>query len=128
LSSDGRAQEGSVSPVQFHELWAATNDRSAAFKLALAVLEQALEDVERYQPARDGHCRRLYQNARGWLLSGDREWPYSFSNVCELLDVPAERIRIHVLAACERHDACDVEVPGEDEVDDVILLAGRTQR
>jgi hypothetical protein len=109
-------------------MWAATNDRSAAFKLALAVLEQALEDVERYRSARDGHCRRLYRNARGWLLSGDREWPYSFSNVCELLDVPAERIRGRVLAECAQHDACDVEVRQEDEVDDMILLSGRTQR
>jgi hypothetical protein len=109
-------------------MWAATNDRSAAFKLALAVLEQALEDVERYRSARDGHCRRLYRNARGWLLSGDREWPYSFSNVCELLDVPAERIRVHVFAACARQDACDVEAPREDEIDEVIVLSGRTQR
>jgi hypothetical protein len=94
-----------VSPVQFHELWGATNERSAEFKLALAVLEQALEDMERYQSASDGHCRRLYRNARGWLLSGDRHWPYSFANVCELLDVPAQRIRAYVLDVSAARDA-----------------------
>ena len=105
-----------MSPVQFHEMWNATNERSAEFKLALAVLEQALEDIERYRAASDGHCRRLYRNARGWLLSGDREWAYSFANVCEVLNVPAQRIRAYVLdvsAARDAEDASFQEDTGE---------------
>jgi hypothetical protein len=105
-----------VSPVQFHEMWSATNERSAEFKLALAVLEQALEDIERYRAASDAPCQRLYRNARGWLLSGDREWAYSFANVCELLNVPAQRIRAHVLdlsAEREAEEASFQEDSGE---------------
>jgi hypothetical protein len=33
-----------------------------------------------------------------------------------------------VFAACARQDACDVEAPREDEIDEVIVLSGRTQR
>ncbi len=107
---DQHANEGYVSPLQFQELWAATTERSGEFRLALAVLEQALEDLGRYRTARDGACRRLYRNARGWLLSSDRRWPYSFANVCDLLDVPAHRIRTHVLRGCEAGTGVGLEV------------------
>jgi hypothetical protein len=110
-----------VSPVQFHEMWSATNERSAEFKLALAVLEQALEDIERYQSASDGPCRRLYRNARGWLLSGDRKWAYSFANVCELLDVPAQRIRARVLDLSAEREA--EEALFQDDSGEVYAIA-----
>ena len=88
-----------LSPAQFQELWSGVPERSAEFKLALAVLEQALDDFEKHRQACSNEAQRLYRHAHTWILSNDRRWPYSFVNVCEMLNVCAERIRTHVLAA-----------------------------
>jgi hypothetical protein len=87
-----------VSPAQFHEMWNGTPERSAEFKLALAVLEQALEDLDKHRDALGNERRRLYRQAQSWVRSNDRGWPYSFVNVCDMLNVPADRLRTHILA------------------------------
>lgn len=105
----------SLSPAQFYEMWSGTADRSAEFKLALAVLEQALEDLAKHRHARDNERRRLYRQAENWVLSNDRRWPYSFTNVCEILNVPSARIRTNILEG-RVGDGVQVPTPANDEV------------
>ena len=88
-----------VSPAQFYEMWSGTADRSAEFKLALAVLEQALDDLEKHRHAHDNKRRRLYRQAQIWVQSNDRRWPYSFVNVCDTLNMRCDRLRTHILEA-----------------------------
>lgn len=86
-----------LSPAQFHEMWSGTPDRAAEFKLALAVLEQAIEDLERYHGTDAPERQRLYSQARRWVSSNDRRWPYSFVNVCDMLNLSWGRIRTKLL-------------------------------
>lgn len=86
-----------VSPAQFYEMWNGTPEKSAAFKLALAVLEQALEDLDKHRYADGNERRRIFRQAENWVQSNDRRWPYSFVNVCEMLEVPSDRLRTHLL-------------------------------
>jgi hypothetical protein len=85
-----------VSPGQFHEMWNVTPGRSAEFMLALAVLEQAIEDLHRYRDG-TGRRQRLYRQAWLWITSNDRCWPFSFVNVCEMLDLPCGPMRLELL-------------------------------
>jgi hypothetical protein len=88
-----------VSPAQFYEMWSGTADHSAEFKLALAVLEQALNDFEKHRHAHDNARRRLYCQAQTWVQSNDRRWPYSFVNICDILNIRCDRLRTHILEA-----------------------------
>jgi hypothetical protein len=66
--------------------------------LAAGVLRQAASDLRRFHEADDAVGREMHWDARGWFNSNDREWPYSFLNVCELLGVSPEDIRDEVFA------------------------------
>ena len=103
----------SISPAQFHEMWSGSRERSAEFRLALAVLEQALDDLDRHRSARDAACRRIYHDARSWLLTIDRVWPYSFVNVCDLLDLSYDRIRTYVARRVRNHGEESSQASGE---------------
>jgi hypothetical protein len=86
-----------VSPQQFQEMWKGIPERSAEFKLAIAVLEQTVEDLRRYRSARSAEPQRLYMQAHRWVSSNDRRWPYSFLNVCDMLNVSSEPVRTKIL-------------------------------
>ena len=66
--------------------------------LAAGVLKQAAHDLRRFRAATKGVKRELYLDAYSWITANDFSWPYSFVNVCKLLDVCPEIIRTEVLA------------------------------
>jgi hypothetical protein len=66
--------------------------------LASGILEQAALDLRRFHGATSGLERELYLDAYRWVLSDDCSWPFSFLNVCQLLDLIPETVREEVLA------------------------------
>ena len=74
---------------------------SPAQQLALAVLEQALADLERrralsrplVQPESLGRSRSLIDGVEGWFASDDTGWLFSFENVCTMVGIDAETVR-----------------------------------
>jgi hypothetical protein len=66
--------------------------------LAAGVLKQTARDLRRFHAATTGVKRELYLDAYSWLTANDFSWPYSFVNVCKLLDVCPEVIRAEILA------------------------------
>jgi hypothetical protein len=66
--------------------------------LAAGVLKQAAHDLRRFHAATTGVKRELYLDAYTWITADDFSWPYSFVNVCKLLDVCPEVIRTELLA------------------------------
>ena len=66
--------------------------------LAAGVLKQAARDLRRFRSATRGVRRELYLDAYSWITGNDFSWPYSFVNVCELLDVCPDAIRTELLA------------------------------
>jgi hypothetical protein len=65
--------------------------------LAAGVLKQAAHDLRRFRAATTGVKRELYLDAYSWITAYDFSWPYSFVNVCKLLDVCPEVIRTELL-------------------------------
>ena len=66
--------------------------------LAVGVLKQAAYDLRRYRTATKAADRELYLDAHTWVTAYDSSWPYSFMNVCKLLDLCPEVVRVDLLA------------------------------
>ena len=66
--------------------------------LALGVLKQAARDLRRFHSATKGVKQELYLDAYSWVTANDFLWPYSFVNVCSLLDLCPEVIRAELIA------------------------------
>jgi hypothetical protein len=62
-------------------------------RLMLAVLQDAVECYQKYALARDPRGRLLFEDAYVWIESGEREWPFSYENICEVLGLNPEYIR-----------------------------------
>lgn len=66
--------------------------------LAAGVLKQAAHDLRRFRGATKGFRWELYLDAYSWITANDFSWPYSFVNVCKLLDLSPDVVRAEVLA------------------------------
>lgn len=66
-------------------------------ELASGILEQAAQDLRRFHGATSAVERELYHDAYGWVISDDSSWPFSFLNVCQLLQVAPEILRQELL-------------------------------
>ncbi len=62
-------------------------------RLMIAVLQDALECVEKHRFATDTHGRRLFHDAERWFLAHETGWPYSFECICAVLDLDANAVR-----------------------------------
>src|SRR5947207_15273938 len=67
-------------------------------ELASGILKQAAQDLRRFHGATSAVERELYLDAYRWVISDDCSWPFSFLNVCQLLDLIPETVREQVLA------------------------------
>src|SRR4029077_13494281 len=65
--------------------------------LAAGVLKQAKQDLRRFHGATSAIERELYLDAYSWLTSDDSSWPFSFLNVCRLLNLEPEALREELL-------------------------------
>src|SRR2546423_10730865 len=66
--------------------------------LALGVLKQAAYDLRRFRTATKGADREVYLDAHSWITAHDFSWPYSFMNVCKLLELCPDVVRTELLA------------------------------
>ena len=71
--------------------------RTSQRDLAAGVLKQAAQDLRRFHGATSPVERELYRDAYSWLISDDQAWPFSFLNVCQLLNIVPENLREELL-------------------------------
>ena len=62
-------------------------------ELAAGVLKQAAQDLRRFHGATSRVERGLYYDAYSWVMSDDYSWPFSFQNVCQILNRAPEDLR-----------------------------------
>jgi hypothetical protein len=84
-------------PVQFYDIWNRSRSVTGERLLALAMIEQASDDLRHYRDGRGRRARRLYREAFDWVASGSREWPYSFASLCDALDLSPSLLRKQLL-------------------------------
>ena len=61
--------------------------------LAAKILKQAAVDLRRFHGVTSAIERELYFDAHHWVTSDDCSWPFSFLNVCQLLNLAPEAAR-----------------------------------
>ena len=66
-------------------------------ELASGILKQAAQDLRRFHGATSAVERELYLDAYRWVISDDCSWPFSFLNVCQLLNLAPESLRQELL-------------------------------
>lgn len=79
-------------PSQF---FAALNQRARDFgerRLMVAILEDAVGCFQKYLPRGKRKDRRFVE-AEEWFLSDDETWPFSFINICYVLDLEYSNLR-----------------------------------
>jgi hypothetical protein len=92
------AESGNAGSAHFSAPPAETTAPTAEKGLAIGVLKQAAYDLRRYRTATKAANRELYLDAHSWVTAYDSSWPYSFTNVCKLLDLCPEMVRTDLLA------------------------------
>lgn len=96
VSDDVLAPEAAL-PTQFADIWHRSRAISPERALALAVLWEAVFDLQKFRYAQRRRQQRLYWEAYEWVASEERSWPYSFVNLCEHLDLSPESVREQLL-------------------------------
>jgi len=65
--------------------------------LAAGILKQAGLDLRRFHGATSAVEREFYLDAFRWVMSDDCSWPFSFLNVCQLLNFAPQAVREEML-------------------------------
>jgi hypothetical protein len=63
-------------------------------RLMLAVLEDAVGTFQKYVWSRERTGQKLFEDAEDWFGADDHEWPYSFVNICNALELEPEYLRL----------------------------------
>src|SRR5512141_2804831 len=89
-------------PSQFFVTLRRKGPQEPERRLVVAILEDAVECFHKHLFARDYKARQLFEDAEMWILSEDRDWPFSFENICELLDLNPQYLRRGLVTWKER--------------------------
>ena len=65
--------------------------------LATGILKQAALDLRRFHGGTSEIEREFYLDAYRWVMSDDCSWPFSFLNVCQVMNLTPETVREEVL-------------------------------
>lgn len=86
-------QPDTLLPAQFFAHLGKKIPQEPEYRLVVAVLQDAVECFQKHFGARDHKARQLFEDAEVWIASEDRDWPFSFVNICELLGLNPDYLR-----------------------------------
>lgn len=91
--SFGLFEPDALLPAQFYAAFRGGSAVRGEKRLMLAVLQDALDCYQKYAFSRDGHGRQLFGDADEWISCEDRDWYFSFENICETLEINPAYLR-----------------------------------
>ncbi|MGH7966320.1 MAG: hypothetical protein ACRERD_31595, partial [Candidatus Binatia bacterium] len=80
-------QPDSLLPAQFFAALKQKAQANGERRLMVAILVDAVECFQKHLGATDNRGRQLCSEAERWFLSDDSSWPFSFVNICDVLDI-----------------------------------------
>ncbi len=80
-------------PTQYFASMRKRVPREPEYRLIVAILEDAIDCYQKHLFARDHKAQQLFDDAEVWIVSDDREWPFSFVSICDILNLNAEYLR-----------------------------------
>jgi len=81
-------------PIQYFEAMRKKHLLEGEKRLILSVLEDAVECFMKCLDAATNKGQRLFREADDWIAHEDKRWVFSFDNVCDMLDINADYMRI----------------------------------
>ena len=81
-------------PIQYFEAMRKKHLLEGEKRLILSVLEDAVECFMKCIDAATNKGQRLFREADEWITHEDKRWVFSFDNVCEMLDINADYMRV----------------------------------
>ena len=70
-----------------------TSGRQPERSLMFAVLLDAVECFQKYALLDDEYATRLFRETEMWIFEENREWPFSFINICEAFEINPQYLR-----------------------------------
>jgi hypothetical protein len=102
MENSGRLFEGDViAPEQYLENFTRTNHLGPEQELMLAILADAIECILKYCDEPVPMRAKLFNEAKEWLFAQDERDPFSFLNVCEVLNLDPDYMRRGIRAKIE---------------------------
>jgi hypothetical protein len=79
---------------QFLRVFRAKGHLGPEERLMFAVLSDAIDCFQKHFGAKSRRCQRLFNEAEAWIRSQDARWPYSFEQICDVLSINPNYLRI----------------------------------
>ena len=76
-------------------------------RLMLAVLVDAINILQGWNRMSRAHKRRTFADAAQWVLMQGTNYPFSFDNVCDALNIDPEMLRQRLRGLARGHGATD---------------------
>src|SRR3989442_15584982 len=95
-------QPDTLLPSQYFAVLKRKGAHEPERRLAVAVLQDAVDCFQKHLRSQDRKARQLFLDAEEWICSEDRSWPFSFENICDLLQINAEYLRRGLMAWRDR--------------------------
>jgi len=83
----------SLVPSQFFDRLRRNTEHYGERRLMVAVLEDALDVYRKRCGSRDRRSQELFHDAELWINADERDWLFSFENICTVLDIDPDYIR-----------------------------------
>ena len=90
-----------VLPEQFHSSPRQHYHGRGEVALMQAVLEDAIECFEKQFGTPRFRDYRIAREAEQWFFTDDYQWPFSFVNICSVLGIDPEPIRVELRERCD---------------------------
>ncbi len=80
-------------PAQYFDRVGADAAFQPEKRLMLAVLEEAIATFQRHAIANTRRSQRLVEEVEDWISGESGNWPFSFDNICDALELDATYLR-----------------------------------
>jgi hypothetical protein len=80
-------------PIQYFEAMRRKHLLEGEKRLILSVLEDGIECFMKYVDAPTSKGQKLFRDAQEWINLRDKQWIFSFDNVCDMLDINPDYMR-----------------------------------
>jgi hypothetical protein len=80
-------------PIQYFEAMRRKHVLEGEKRLILSVLEDGIDCFMKYVDAPTTKGQKLFRDAEEWINLSDKQWIFSFDNVCDMLDIDADYMR-----------------------------------
>ncbi|HEV2169665.1 MAG TPA: hypothetical protein VGR40_01895 [Candidatus Binatus sp.] len=90
----GLFEPDTLLPIQYFEAMRKKHLLEGEKRLILSVLEDAIECFMKCIDASTNKGQRLFREADEWIAHEDKRWVFSFDNVCDMLDINPEYMRM----------------------------------